>query len=1066
MRTLLHPHRKALRLLPFLVGICSALSLRAEQPRVLWATSVIDFSTEYGSPSYGAVQALGEPNVFPGHADDARAWASASRDGQREFLELGYDDGIQAAGVAIFETYNPGAVDRVKVRHATTGEWVEVWSGVAAPQPREGRVHTISFPRTTFPVNGVRIELDSPAVSGWNEIDALALLGSDPATAGPVIGSFTSDADGEEPLYSEIGEEQVSGRVELTDHVHGVAAAWFQVINAAGTAVGQPVAASPLNTFNPIHYRKEWSGTVVIPAGSPPGVYGVRIRALSNGGGESVVAQAGLFTVSDRLPRPDGNYGLTKVIEVGDVGHSFEGRTYVVTSLGSVSPRGFDAPLINQGGDIAFSARLKDQNNKTALTTYLQSGTTRKVLTDNRITGFTGTAGALNDVGWVSFRGSKADVSLSYEVYKSNGDETLLIDDAPTIDGSRPTLNNHGVVVYRRKVPDTLNWELWTGNGLSRQKVFTNTDVVGGTFRPGDGPLYGVVTGPPPAFTMQHSTGSPRIDDLGRAYFRAAMWVADESIATIARVRAGELPDYLITTGDDRLYNAFHSHFAISLNGRVATGVYRNGMTGNFAIPPGGWDWIDTGPATYLIGAGHRYTRIAGFLAGALEGTVSVNRSGRLAYLEFVWPHWVLRSSLSPRQSILRPNHFLNGRRVKSVDISWQAISARDEIACLVLFTDGHQAIYRASPLKSGGADFSLPPDTTSLAAPGGLLNYTLDNVPTGSWVELPPRGTVTITAASAGTRIIQLLGISDHLSQPAEVVVNGVAVGTLAPGEPFHLVAATGASASSVTLRGLIVSAARPQPLAVRLSLSQPTVERLQLHGAGLPLLIQPSSRTHRADELLTLTSGAVDPEGFTFQWSRDGTGPLVNDERTAGAASETLQILPYRAEDAGVYSLVGTGSEGTMTVSARVFNAVPFDQWVRNFFPGQPAGSALTRPDATSLNDGVPNLMKYALGIDPTRAMTAADHRRLSEVHHVVSGEETRIQLRLVLDPSAVDVGLSVESSPDTAPAAWAVLDAEEFSVQETLTAAGRELTVLLPAVDGPARLYRLRLVHAPRR
>jgi hypothetical protein len=43
-------------------------------------------------------------------------------------------------------------------------------------QPAAGaRIFTVTFEMTSFPVSAVRIELDSPAVPGWNEIDAVSI---------------------------------------------------------------------------------------------------------------------------------------------------------------------------------------------------------------------------------------------------------------------------------------------------------------------------------------------------------------------------------------------------------------------------------------------------------------------------------------------------------------------------------------------------------------------------------------------------------------------------------------------------------------------------------------------------------------------------------------------------------------------------------------------------------------------------------------------------------------------------------------------------------------------------
>ena len=216
--------------------------------------------------------------------------------------------------------------------------------------------------------------------------------------------------------------------------------------------------------------------------------------------------------------------------------------------------------------------------------------------------------------------------------------------------------------------------------------------------------------------------------------------------------------------------------------------------------------------------------------------------------------------------------------------------------------------------------------------------------------------------------------------------------------------------------------------------------------------------------DFLIELTSGAVDPVGFSFQWSREGTGPLVDDERTSGTASEELEVYPYEADDAGLYTLAGTGAGGTVGINARVVNALPFVQWATSFFPGQEADDEITGPDATPLDDGIPNLVKYAFGIDPTQPMTADDHQRIARVSRVIPGEETRVELNLLLHPAAVDVGLALESSPDAVAETWTPLGGQEFGVRENLIPAGRELKVLLPSAGGQAQFYSLRLVYSP--
>jgi len=134
-------------------------------------------SSEYGSDNYGAIQSTGVPNV-PGYADDGRAWASASADNQEEWLELTYAKAVHAIGVRVRQTFNPGAIKQIEL-YDETGQAHVAWSGLdpARGQPTDITWFGIQFSATSFKIQRVRITFDSPAVKGWNEIDAVQLVG-------------------------------------------------------------------------------------------------------------------------------------------------------------------------------------------------------------------------------------------------------------------------------------------------------------------------------------------------------------------------------------------------------------------------------------------------------------------------------------------------------------------------------------------------------------------------------------------------------------------------------------------------------------------------------------------------------------------------------------------------------------------------------------------------------------------------------------------------------------------------------------------------------------------------
>jgi hypothetical protein len=162
-------------------------SFSDNSPKV--AADVIDFSTEYSSTSWSANQVIGAPDVYPNYGDFPNAWASATADGRREHLVIKYDNASPISYVAIYETFNPGAVDTIYVKNPNNGQWVVVWSGTAQSAGNVSRIFQVSFPMTTFNVSEIRIAINSPAVPGWNEIDAV-LISQTPITSNEDYNNF------------------------------------------------------------------------------------------------------------------------------------------------------------------------------------------------------------------------------------------------------------------------------------------------------------------------------------------------------------------------------------------------------------------------------------------------------------------------------------------------------------------------------------------------------------------------------------------------------------------------------------------------------------------------------------------------------------------------------------------------------------------------------------------------------------------------------------------------------------------------------------------------------------
>jgi hypothetical protein len=127
--------------------------------------------------AWGPEQAIGEPDT-PEAGDQATAWASRSPDDMEEWLICDYENAVMPASVSVHETYNPGALYKVTAFNEA-GEEVIAWEG-EDPTPRsEPKGISVIPVKLDFATKRIKLYLDSPAVPGWNEIDAVAIEDED-----------------------------------------------------------------------------------------------------------------------------------------------------------------------------------------------------------------------------------------------------------------------------------------------------------------------------------------------------------------------------------------------------------------------------------------------------------------------------------------------------------------------------------------------------------------------------------------------------------------------------------------------------------------------------------------------------------------------------------------------------------------------------------------------------------------------------------------------------------------------------------------------------------------------
>lgn len=143
-----------------------------------WAVSATA-STQYSESSWNAEQATGAPNVME-CGDNGLAWASSNGDSV-EWLELAYAIPVVPTEIVIHQSYNPSQVIEVDVID-TDGNTYIAWKGTPKSVSICPDKMTITLElEEKIIVNKVVVTIDQSVLNlGWNEIDAVELVGTAP----------------------------------------------------------------------------------------------------------------------------------------------------------------------------------------------------------------------------------------------------------------------------------------------------------------------------------------------------------------------------------------------------------------------------------------------------------------------------------------------------------------------------------------------------------------------------------------------------------------------------------------------------------------------------------------------------------------------------------------------------------------------------------------------------------------------------------------------------------------------------------------------------------------------
>ena len=139
------------------------------------ATASSTYSDAVEMERWAANQVAGAPNVEK-FGDDGNAWAPKTEDAGLEWLEATFAKPVYATEVRIRESCGSGTIIRIEL-FDEQGVSHTLWTG--SDPTTELNYLMIKFPMTTFKTNRIKITLTTNVVPGWNEIDAIQLVGKD-----------------------------------------------------------------------------------------------------------------------------------------------------------------------------------------------------------------------------------------------------------------------------------------------------------------------------------------------------------------------------------------------------------------------------------------------------------------------------------------------------------------------------------------------------------------------------------------------------------------------------------------------------------------------------------------------------------------------------------------------------------------------------------------------------------------------------------------------------------------------------------------------------------------------
>ena len=152
-----------------------AISKEATGQWAVTASASSAYNDASGHDDNSPFQATGEPNVQT-EGENGNAWTPKEPDAGLEWLDLVYSKPVFANAIRIRESAGAGAVAKLDL-YDEQGQSHTIWTGT---DPTTGlNYFMLKLPKTAFKSNHLRLTLATNVISGYNEIDAVQLVGTE-----------------------------------------------------------------------------------------------------------------------------------------------------------------------------------------------------------------------------------------------------------------------------------------------------------------------------------------------------------------------------------------------------------------------------------------------------------------------------------------------------------------------------------------------------------------------------------------------------------------------------------------------------------------------------------------------------------------------------------------------------------------------------------------------------------------------------------------------------------------------------------------------------------------------